>query len=207
MEIKEIPGLTLKNTIITPKYEKGLVTFIEAQPWQDSLKRQVQQYGEEYSYKTRSLTYKNIPIPEELLTLANAVGLPNPDNIIINKYMPGQGISPHTDSNVFGDVIASLSLLSDVPMDFNYKSNYHTVHLEPRSLIILSGEARTHWTHGIVARKSDVYLNVKKPRATRISITFRTLRNSESIWSKTEEHEEEIKPKERKSKEEIKKKK
>jgi alkylated DNA repair dioxygenase AlkB len=47
--------------------------------------------------------------------------------------------------------------------------------LEPRSLLILSSEARYEWTHEIPARKSDEVNGVKQPRARRISLTFRTL--------------------------------
>lgn len=44
-----------------------------------------------------------------------------------------------------------------------------TVYLEPKSLLILQGEARSVWKHGIAARKSDN--GVKRQR--RVSLTFR----------------------------------
>lgn len=45
--------------------------------------------------------------------------------------------------------------------------------LAPRSLLILSGEARYDWTHEIPARKSDVIEGMRQPRARRVSLTFR----------------------------------
>jgi alkylated DNA repair dioxygenase AlkB len=36
--------------------------------------------------------------------------------------------------------------------------------LETGSLLILSGEARYEWTHGIVPRKSDIVNFIKVPR-------------------------------------------
>jgi hypothetical protein len=60
-------------------------------------------------------------------------------------------------------------------MDFQQGNTFHSVFLEPRSLVTLTGEVRYHWTHGIVGRKSDLYMGKKKLRGQRISITFRTL--------------------------------
>lgn len=48
----------------------------------------------------------------------------------------------------------------------NIKKN---IYLESRSLLVLKGDARYKWKHGIAARKSDN--GVKRQR--RISLTFR----------------------------------
>lgn len=47
--------------------------------------------------------------------------------------------------------------------------------LEPRSLLVLSGDARYHWQHAIPARKSDKWHGQAIPRNRRISLTFRTV--------------------------------
>jgi alkylated DNA repair dioxygenase AlkB len=47
--------------------------------------------------------------------------------------------------------------------------------LEPGSLLVLSGEARFAWTHGIAARRFDVIDGVRTARARRVSLTFRTV--------------------------------
>jgi alkylated DNA repair dioxygenase AlkB len=47
------------------------------------------------------------------------------------------------------------------------------VMLAPRSLIVLNGEARHKWSHGIAQRKSDVFNNLKIERMLRISLNFR----------------------------------
>jgi len=46
--------------------------------------------------------------------------------------------------------------------------------LEPRSLVILSGEGRTNWTYEIPARQSDLIDGLRNPRSRRISLAFRT---------------------------------
>ncbi len=172
---QEIPGLTYKASAIDPAYEEKLVAWIDSQPWQNSLNRQVQHYGVHYDYQTRRLSGVITKVPAVLMGLAEALGLPDPDNIIINKYEPGQGIAPHVDSGVFGEVIASLSLKSAITMDLKRGNVEHGIRLEPRSLLKLTGESRTQWTHGITARKSDLVDRRRIPRNVRYSITFRTI--------------------------------
>ncbi len=47
--------------------------------------------------------------------------------------------------------------------------------LEPRSLVVISGEARHNWSHGIAARKTDFFNRNKIDRTLRISMTFRNV--------------------------------
>jgi alkylated DNA repair dioxygenase AlkB len=96
------------------------------------------------------------------------------NQIIINEYTPGQGIGPHIDNQkAFGRTVATLSLLSDIQMDFKYRSDAFHIYLKRRSLTILEDDARYICTHGIVPRKSDCINGVRLSRGTRISITFR----------------------------------
>ena len=43
------------------------------------------------------------------------------NQMIVNRYSPGQGISAHVDLAVFGDVVASVSLESAAMMEFSPK--------------------------------------------------------------------------------------
>ena len=98
------------------------------------------------------------------------------DQVIINEYKPGQGISSHIDCEpCFKNTIVSLSLGSGCIMDFTNKSNKKKipVWLAPRSLVVLSGEARYKWLHGIAARKSDKWDGNEYERQRRVSLTFR----------------------------------
>ncbi|MYB95200.1 alpha-ketoglutarate-dependent dioxygenase AlkB [Candidatus Poribacteria bacterium] len=47
------------------------------------------------------------------------------------------------------------------------------VWLAPRSLVVLNGEARHEWLHGIAARKWDDWDDHKYVRGRRVSLTFR----------------------------------
>ncbi|UPT65181.1 MAG: alpha-ketoglutarate-dependent dioxygenase AlkB [Sphingobacteriales bacterium JAD_PAG50586_3] len=88
----------------------------------------------------------------------------------------GQGITPHIDCEpCFEDTLISISLGSYCVMDFGKKlsSEKVPVLLAPRSIVILKGESRYTWTHGIAPRKTDVYHDMKIERRRRISLTFR----------------------------------
>jgi alkylated DNA repair dioxygenase AlkB len=85
----------------------------------------------------------------------------------INEYRAGAGIGWHKDKPDFG-IIVGVSLLAVATMRFrrphgeNWIRVSHT--LQPRSVYILSGEARTDWEHSIPLLGT-----------LRYSITFRTL--------------------------------
>jgi hypothetical protein len=78
---------------------------------------------------------------------------------ILNRYHPGEGIKPHIDlPNRFADGIIIVSLGSGIVMDFAHeaKKQSFSAWLPPRSIVVLEGEARWQWTHGIANRKSDI---------------------------------------------------
>ncbi len=99
------------------------------------------------------------------------------DQVIVNEYLPGQGISSHIDCEpCFKDTIVSLSLGSGCVMNLTKasdKTKKIPIWLEPRSLVVLSGEARSEWLHGIAARKWDEWNGQKHERKRRVSLTFR----------------------------------
>ncbi|KIJ57140.1 hypothetical protein M422DRAFT_23242 [Sphaerobolus stellatus SS14] len=85
---------------------------------------------------------------------------------ILNYYDPGEGITPHVDLlKRFGDGIVGLSLGSGTVMTFQYvgkeggdkghEKRRYDIYLPERSVIVLTGEARYEWTHGIEERKVD----------------------------------------------------
>lgn len=47
--------------------------------------------------------------------------------------------------------------------------------LEPRSLVLLYGDARWMWRHSIAQRRTDTVHGQKIARQRRLSITFRTI--------------------------------
>ena len=117
--------------------------------------------------------------------------IPRARQAIINLYRPGEGISPHVDLlRRFGDGIVGVSLGDGgVPMRFARAEagdgDEYEVWLPSRSVLVLTGEARYKWTHGIAPRLRDKVEVVAageegdgwmwQERGVRVSVTFRWL--------------------------------
>ncbi|XP_044524997.1 alkylated DNA repair protein alkB homolog 8 [Gracilinanus agilis] len=205
------PGLMIMEEIVSPEDEKILLESID---WthnladknaQKSLKhRKVKHYGYEFRYDNNNID-KDKPLPGGLPDICNSIlekWLTEghikyiPDQLTINQYEPGQGIPPHIDTHsAFENEIISLSLGAEIVMDFKHPDG-HTVSvmLPQRSLLVMTGESRYLWTHGITPRKFDVIqasegqksgiitndvgnLTLNK-RGVRTSFTFRKVRRT-----------------------------
>ncbi len=179
-------GLTYLENCIQEDEAESLVREIDAAPWRTDLKRRVQHYGYRYDYKARQARREDYlgPLPDLFRHLAERLTAEGhfqavPDQVIVNEYQPGQGISAHIDCQpCFGETIASLSLLSACVIRFaSQKSSRHMdLLLQPDSLLLMAGEARHDWTHAIPARKTDLVEGRKSQRTRRISLTFRQMK-------------------------------
>ena len=192
--IAAIGGLRYVEKYIDEYQHDWLLARIDEQQWLDDLKRRVQHYGFKYDYKARkvNLDMRIGELPEWLKRFSQKLyedeHMPEvADQVIINEYQPGQGISSHIDCEpCFKDTIVSLSLGSDCVMNFTNKSDKTKkipVWLAQRSLVVLSGEARHDWLHGIAARRSDEWEGQKYERERRVSLTFRKviIKNEETL--------------------------
>ena len=146
--------------------------------------RRVKQFGWRYDYRARAITadMRVGPLPDWLQALARRLyeetGLFScvPEQVIVNEYGPGQGIGMHTDHPGFGPVVATVSLGDDWEMDFSrpddgFQAKSHMM-LERGSALILTGDARKKWRHGIAKRRKE---RDGRPRKRRLSLTFRTV--------------------------------
>jgi alkylated DNA repair protein alkB family protein 8 len=128
------------------------------------------------------------------------------NQITVNEYLPGHGISGHIDTHEsFEDGVVSLSLGGAVVMEFvyaakeerrpppgtnacavlnpelkqNFTINKSYVVLPPRSLLIMRGEGRYAWTHTIPARRTDFVDGLIRSRPPRrVSVTLRVVREA-----------------------------
>ncbi|XP_057520081.1 alkylated DNA repair protein ALKBH8 homolog [Amaranthus tricolor] len=122
------------------------------------------------------------------------------DQLTVNEYPSGVGLSPHIDTHsAFEDKIFSLSLAGPCIMEFrryqggNWPSNPAIMHednlenfanvsrrslyLPPRSMLLISGEARYAWHHYIPHHKVDtVKDNLIRRASRRVSFTLRKVR-------------------------------
>ena len=173
-----ISGLIYLPRYISQQHHDWLIEQIDTQQWDSSMRRRVQHYGYRYDYKARRVTPDMFlgDLPSWLNRIASQLcddGLIEavPDQVIVNEYEPGQGIAAHTDCEpCFGHRIFSLSLGGSTEMELTHPVKPKaTVLLESRSLLIMYGQARYDWKHGIPARKSDNGVR----RSRRINLTFR----------------------------------
>lgn len=182
----DIPGLTYRPDYVTEEEERALLLAVDAAPWRAQWQRRTQHYGFGYPEGgSRFATPVQVaPIPEWLAAVGArlvADGLlgARVDNVVVNEYLPGQGIGPHRDVPAYEEVV-SLSLGSPCVMDLVRLDGgaARELLLAPRSALALAGEARWGWTHGIARRRIDRWRGRRVPRGRRVSLTFRTLRAS-----------------------------
>jgi alkylated DNA repair dioxygenase AlkB len=174
----EPSGLSYRPEFITRTEEELLITHIRALPLapfqfgQYEGKRRVAYFGSKYDFTHQRLEDAE-PIPAWLLPLVirveefAALSRGRIDHALVTEYETGAGIGWHRDKKQFDEVFG-LSLGSPCNFRFRKKSGpkweRYSFIAEPRSLYVMSGEARHEWEHSIPG--------VDAPR---YSITFRTM--------------------------------
>ncbi|CAH2092389.1 unnamed protein product [Euphydryas editha] len=200
---KNPEGLYLIEDFITETEERAFLNLFD---WVEdsSLKnRKVKHYGYEFRYGSNDVDLEN-PLIEKIPPECNVlwerlkgygIDFRIPDQLTVNKYIPGQGIPSHVDRHSpFENTILSLSLGSSVVMDWKHHSGkYIPLAIQARSMLVMQGEARYDWQHGIQPRTWDPIIETRNssgnksehirvitndtiPRDTRISLTFRKTR-------------------------------
>eukprot|EP00051_Salpingoeca_urceolata_P008733 m.108414 g.108414 ORF g.108414 m.108414 type:complete len:290 (-) comp15913_c2_seq1:139-1008(-) len=114
------------------------------------------------------------------------------NHVLVNEYLPGQGIMPHEDGPLFTPAIATVTLGSHCVLQFFRKDSreqpFCSLLLEPRSLVVIQDDMYGH-LHGIAEVKTDILddLVVNRDlcdmakqdgrdelhRSTRVSLTIR----------------------------------
>jgi alkylated DNA repair dioxygenase AlkB len=155
-----------------------LMELLERRQWTNILSRQVQYYGYIYDSSSRNIEVVD-PIPQELLLLKLKLENMIPgtifNQVIVNKYEPGQGISPHIDNPIFGGHIGCFTVGGGCEIIFSKQNQTRNLYVEPDSLYIMSGSTRWEWTHEIKRIRLDNFEGEYIKRQTRISLTFRSL--------------------------------
>ena len=124
------------------------------------------------------------PLPthanEIMVRISNLPGIGQFDQLTINDYPIGVGISPHVETHsAFGDTITAVSLAGPAVMVFRKEDQpQKALFLPRRSLLIMSGEARLAWAHYVPHRKADPLVggDVVPRGPRRVSFTFRKVR-------------------------------
>lgn len=181
-------GLHYFPNIISSDFETKLWSFLEKESWwnvgKSSTSRQVIHYGYKYNYLSGGVADPAPSFPPLIRILVKEIlftGVIPEDQLInqciVNKYLPGQGIGAHIDSSKYGDFISCFTIGGGTEIEFKKGDEIQKLYTEPRSLYIMSGYSRYEWTHCIRPKKTDIIPKdqVKIPRSTRISLTFRSV--------------------------------
>lgn len=182
VEPRPIDGLSYRDDYVTPEEEAAIIGHADCEPWSMELLRRRQWYG--WSYEDTALgradDYHPRPMPQWLWPLTERLCADGyfpkpPGRALINEYHPGQGIGAHKDRDIEHiRTVAIISLGSAIMMDFTRHGHAtRSYYLRRRSLVIMRGEARNHWCHGITGRKNDRVGGLAVPRGRRLSLTFR----------------------------------
>ncbi len=155
----------------------ALMAAVDATPWRDFGDRRAQIYGYSYHY-TKGGLYRVEDLPpwaQDLAARCERDGLMDlADQLVVNDYALGKGIPAHVDAPLFAENIISISLGSSCVMEFsNDGGDIEQLFLEPRSALVIAGEARHAWKHAIPGRTVDEWQGREWPRQRRVSLTFR----------------------------------
>lgn len=185
--IPDVSGLWYYPEFLTGFQQQKTIDRIDSLPWRNDLERRVQHYGWRYDYRARTVSRDMHigPLPDWLQKMAEQLTDKTgrfdrvPDQVIVNEYLPGQGIALHIDRKCFGPAVATVSLGDTWRMELRPAANEagkpEHVLLEVGSALVMTGSARFSWLHGIAKRKRERIGENWRPRQRRISLTFRTV--------------------------------
>ncbi|KUJ21052.1 calpain [Mollisia scopiformis] len=201
---------------ITIDEERMLLEKIETAPkprWKQLSKRRLQTWPSDLTNNTLLDSplpkWLTEPVITRLLTLPITASKPDhifsesphgaPNHVLINEYLPGQGIMPHKDGGAYYPVVCTVSLGSPLCLDiYGTKDDGSReaepkwkILQEPRSLLITTDQIYADFMHGIANVTDDVDLgsstvanwdllrtssniqNHRSERRTRLSLTYR----------------------------------
>jgi alkylated DNA repair protein (DNA oxidative demethylase) len=183
------PGFLYRSDFISDEEESHLANLIAGLQFSAvvmrgvAAKRRTAHFGRSYEFESFRLGPAP-PIPEFLLPFrerAASLTSHRPDEFaeaLVSEYSPGAAIGWHRDAPPFG-VIVGISLLAACTMKFrpwpvpakgavrgSKRTRPLSQTLEPRSVYVIDGKARSNWQH-----------HIPPAETLRYSVTFRTLRS------------------------------
>ena len=185
--VPDIQGLRYVTDFLSVNEQEAAIRHIDGQSWRNDLERRVQHYGWRYDYRARTVGHDMHigPLPAWLLGIAERLHAEThlfervPDQAIVNEYQPGEGIAMHADRQCFGATVATVSLGDAWRMDLRPAGGKADTRvdilLEQGSALLMTGDARWRWFHGIAKRQKERIDGGLRLRKRRLSLTFRTV--------------------------------
>nr|XP_016945873.1 alpha-ketoglutarate-dependent dioxygenase alkB homolog 6 [Drosophila suzukii] len=179
-EVRKCPPTAMYiPNFITSEEEQRILSHIERTPkprWTQLLNRRLVNYG--------GVPHPNGMIAEEIpewlqsyVDKVNNLGVfesQNANHVLVNEYLPGQGILPHTDGPLFFPIISTISCGAHTVLEFAKREDNSAepeagedqspaprevrfkLLLEPRSLLILKDTLYSDYLHAIAETSEDV---------------------------------------------------
>ena len=176
------PGLILYRNFLSNSMENELLNEIDSQKWffDYYIRLKYYVYRNELE-KPYDLVEFPVPMPPLIKQLSQEIVnrhilITQPDQVIINEYLPGQGIRPHKDRNYFENQICGINLGSGCIMRFIKGADVVDIEVPRRSLYVMQDEVRYKWKHAIPPRKKDIIDGNIQHRERRWSITYRKVK-------------------------------
>ncbi|XP_047530849.1 alpha-ketoglutarate-dependent dioxygenase alkB homolog 6 [Vanessa atalanta] len=189
------------SEFITPQEEKYILSNIYSSPkpkWTQLSNRRLQNWGG--IPHSKGMIAEEIPhwlqTYNERIHNLNLMNGNKPNHVLVNEYLPDQGILPHLDGSLFYPTITTISAGSHTVLKFlqpisdecSKLKPVFSFLLEPRSLLVLQDKLFSYYLHSIdevsedllndfvvnLNMCSDKYVkNTRVARDTRISLTIR----------------------------------
>lgn len=184
---------------ITPEEESNILKNVYAAPkpkWTCLSHRRLQDYGG-VPHEKGMITE---PIPAwlskhmEKIDNLNVFDGKKSNQVLVNEYLPNQGIMPHTDGPLFHPTVTTISCGSHTILNFlennEHRENICTLLLERCSLVIIKNLMYSMYLHSIKEVDFDIidegcvnlpncakryFVGNKLKRDTRISLTIRNV--------------------------------
>uniref|UniRef100_A0AC34F293 Fe2OG dioxygenase domain-containing protein n=1 Tax=Panagrolaimus sp. ES5 TaxID=591445 RepID=A0AC34F293_9BILA len=205
--VKSAP-LTIRYipNFIDTEMEEYLLWQVENAPkpkWEFLKNRRLQNWGGIVGKKSlisdNSMPQWLTMMIDKIMELENGFPESNrPNHVLVNEYLPGQGIMAHTDGPAFFPMVSTISLGSHTFLDLyepindkeaKTKSDRYigSMFLQPRSLILIKDKAYKVCLHGIEERNTDkihekifnrpsnLSIGTELKRSTRVSLTIRNV--------------------------------
>lgn len=215
--IADIPSsIHYISAFLPPSTCDALLTAINSTPahkWTNLAHRRLQSLPSPLTGKARDTLLVSTTLPTcltvEIAPRFHELGIfddsPHraPNHVLVNEYLPGQGIMPHEDGPAYHPTTATVSLGGTAVLDIYRKSvpgsddsdcKSWRILQEPGSLLVTTGECYAGTLHGIaevdvdeelwketianwdLLNDKEQFREGKNIRQTRISLTYRDVR-------------------------------
>lgn len=206
--MRDVPGLYLYPDVFTKDEENSIITDIN----DDRNKNVCTQIhiATEYGWKFLPITtktendylgelpnwlqniWKNFILKlEKIDELVGKCDIP--DHVLVNFYPVSDGCNPHVDDIKFwNNWVVGVSLGSGCNIVFSSKTCEKTYWIPPRSVYVITSDARYLWKHEIKFEEKDIFYGDIIQRDSRFSITFRTIHSdilSQSVRESVKKNE------------------